>query len=98
MSLPLPLPLPLSILSRLPYPLPILCSRSCPDPCLTALRVLLTLAIVVVIVIARMALSTAQRSVIGPVLIVIILATISSQFSGLMARESPGLYRRQLGG
>jgi len=61
------LPLPLS------FPLPILCSLPFPCPFLTALRVLLTFAIVIVIAIARTAPSTARRSGIGPVLIIIIL-------------------------
>jgi len=50
-----------------------LCSLPFPSPFLTALRVLLTLAIVIVIVIARTAPSTARRSGIRPVLIIIIL-------------------------
>jgi len=72
-SLPLPLPFPLPILSCLPFPLPILCSLPFPGPFHTALRVLLTLAIVIVIVIAWTAPSTTRRSRICPVLIIIIL-------------------------
>jgi hypothetical protein len=64
-SLPLSLPFPL--------PLPVLGSLPFPGPFLTSLRVLLTLAIVIVIAISRMAPSTARRTVIRPVLIVIIL-------------------------
>jgi hypothetical protein len=72
-SLPLPLPFPLPILSRLPCPLPILCSLPFHSPFLTALRVLLTLAVVIVIAIARTAPSTARRTGIRPVVIIIIL-------------------------
>jgi len=57
----------------LPLPLPVPCSLPFPGPCLTALRVLSTLAIVIVIAIARTAPSTAQCSGIRPVLIIIIL-------------------------
>jgi len=71
-SLPLPLPFPLPVLSRLPFPLPILCSLPFPGPILTALRVLLTLAVVIVIAITRMAPSTARRTGIRPVVIIII--------------------------
>jgi len=62
-SLPLPLPFPLPVLSRLPFP----------GPFLTALRVLLTLAVVLVIAIASTAPSTARRTGIRPVVIIIIL-------------------------
>jgi len=72
-SLPLPLPFPLPILSRLPFPLPIVCSLPIPGPFLTALRVLLTLAVVIVIAIARTAPSTTRRTGICPVVIIIIL-------------------------
>jgi hypothetical protein len=72
-SLPLPLPFPLPVLSRLPFPLPILCSLPFPGPFLTALRVLVTLTVVIVIAIPRMAPSTAQRTGIHPVVIIIIL-------------------------
>jgi len=73
LSLPLPLPSPLPVLSRLPFPLPILCSLPFLGPCLTALRVLLTLTVVIVIAIARTAPSTARRTGICPVVIIIIL-------------------------
>jgi hypothetical protein len=61
------LPVPLSC------PLPILCSLPFPGPFLTPLHVRLTLAVVSVIVITRTAPSTAQRSMIRPVVIIIIL-------------------------
>jgi len=73
LPLPLPLPFPLPVLSCLPFPIPILCSLPLPGPSLTALRVLLTLAVVIVIVITRMALSSARHSGICHVLIIIIL-------------------------
>jgi hypothetical protein len=73
LSLPLPLPFPLPVLSNLPCPLHILCSIPFPCPFLTALRVLLTLAIVIVIAIARTAPSTARHTGIRPVVIIIIL-------------------------
>ena len=63
-SLPLPLP----------FPLPVLCSLSFPGPVLTAHHVLLTLAIVIVISMAKTAPSTTRCSGICPVLIIIILA------------------------
>ena len=72
-SLPIPLPLPPPVFSRRPIPLSILCSLPLPSLVLTALRVLLTLAVVIVIAISRMAPSTARRSGIGQVLIIIIL-------------------------
>ena len=72
-SLPLPLPFPLSVLSRLPFPLPIHCSLPCPAPVLTALRLLLTPEVVIVIVIPRTARCSARRSGIRLVLILIIL-------------------------
>jgi len=64
-SLPLPLPLP--------FPLPVLRSLPFFSPFLTTLRVLLTVAVVIVIAIARTARSTAWRSGIRPVLIIIML-------------------------
>ena len=73
LPLPLPLPLPLSVLSRHPFPHPIVCSLASPGPFLTALCVLLPLAIVIVIAIARMASSTPRRIGIHPVVIIIIL-------------------------
>ena len=66
-------PFTVSLPLPLPFPLPVLCSLPFPGPFLTALRVLLTLAIVVVIAIARTAPSTARHSGICPVLIIIIL-------------------------
>jgi len=74
-SLPLPLPLPftLSILSRCPCPFPIRCSRPFRSPFLTTLGALLTLAIFIVIAIARTAPPTAPLTGICPVLIMIIL-------------------------
>jgi hypothetical protein len=71
-SLPLPLPFLLPVLSCLPFPPPILCSLPFPGPLLTALRVLLTLAVVIVIAIAWTAPFTARRTGIRPVDIVII--------------------------
>jgi hypothetical protein len=71
-ALPLPLPFPLPVLSRLSSPLPILCDLPFPSPFPTALRVLLTLAVVIVISIARTAPSTAWRTGIRPVVIIII--------------------------
>jgi len=65
-------PFTVSLSLPLPFPLPILYSLPFPGPFLTALRVLLTLAVVIVIVIARTAPSTAQLSGIRPVLIIII--------------------------
>jgi len=62
-SLPLPLPFPVHVLCSLPFP----------GPFHTSLRVLLTLAIVIVIAIGRTALSTAPRSGICPFLIIIIV-------------------------
>jgi hypothetical protein len=49
-----------------------LCTLPFPGPCLTALRIL-TVAVVIVIAIARTAPSTAHPSAICPVLIIIIL-------------------------
>ena len=72
-SLPLPLPLPLPVLSRLPVPLPIVYSLPFPGPFLTALCVLLTLAVVILIAISRTAPSTARRTRICPVVTIIIL-------------------------
>jgi hypothetical protein len=63
MSLPLPLPVPL----------PVLCSLPFPGPFLTALHVLLNLAIVIGIAIASTAPSTARRTGIRPVCIIIII-------------------------
>jgi hypothetical protein len=64
-------PFTVSIPLPLPFSLPGLCSLPFPGPFLTALRVLPTLAIVIVIAIARSAPSTARRSRIRPVLIII---------------------------
>ena len=72
-SLPLPLTFPLPILSGLPFPLSILCSHHFPCPIITALHMLLTLAIIVVIAITRTAPSAAWRSGIHLVLIIIFL-------------------------
>ena len=72
MSLPLQLPFPLPVLSCLPILLPIQYSHPFPDPFLTTLLVLLTAAIIIVIPIARAAPSTARRSGICPVVIIII--------------------------
>jgi len=82
-SLPVPLPFPLPVLCRLPFPLPILCSLPIPGPLLAALRVLLTLTVVIVIVIARMAPSTARRTWIRPFLItnIIVDYLIPTQWS-----------------
>ena len=66
-------PFTVSLTLPLPFPLPVLCSLSFSRPFLTTLRDLLTLAIVIVIAIARTAPSTARRSGIRPVLIIIIL-------------------------
>jgi len=66
-------PFTVSLPLALPFPLPVLCSLPFPGPFLTALRVLLTLAIVIVIAIDRTAPSTARPSGIRPVLIIIIL-------------------------
>jgi hypothetical protein len=72
-SLPLPVPFPLAVVCSLPFS----------GPFLTALRVLLTLAIVIVITIARRVPSTARRSGICSVVIIIILLDylISIQWS-----------------
>jgi hypothetical protein len=67
----LPLPLPFIGCLPLPYPLPFLCTLRFPGPCLTALRVVLTFAVVLVSAIARAAPSTARRSRIRPVVIII---------------------------
>ena len=77
------LPIPLSVLSHLPFPVPILCSVPFPGPFLTALRVRFTLAIVIVIAIARTARNTARRSGICPdfIIILIIDLLISIQWS-----------------
>ena len=56
-----------------PFPLPILCSLPFPGPFFTALHGLLTLAVGIVIVIARTAPSTARLYGIRPVLTIIIL-------------------------
>jgi hypothetical protein len=71
-SIPLPLIFPLPVLSHLLFPLPMLCSLPIPCPFLTALLVLLTLAVVIVISIARTAPSTARRTGICLVVIIII--------------------------
>ena len=76
LPIPLPflhcLPLPLPVVSRLPFPLAILGSVPVPGCFLTALHVLLTLAVIIVIAIASTAPSTARCSTICPVLINII--------------------------
>jgi hypothetical protein len=72
-SLPILLPFPLPVLSRLPFPLPILCSLPFPGPFLTALRVLLILAVVIVIAIVRTSPSTTGRTGIRPVVNIILL-------------------------
>ena len=64
--------LPLPFVSRRAIPLPILCSRPLPGPFLTTLRVILTLAFIIVIAIASMAHSTAWCSRIRQGLIIII--------------------------
>jgi hypothetical protein len=69
----LPLPLPFIGCLPFPLPLPILCTLPFPGPDLTALRVLLTLAIVIIIAMTRTAPSTARRSRIHPGVIIIIL-------------------------
>jgi hypothetical protein len=66
-------PLAISLPLPLPFSLPIHCSHPFPSPFLTPLCFFLTLAIVIVIAIARTDLSTAQHSGIRPVLINIIL-------------------------
>jgi len=72
---PPPHPFPLPVLSRLPIPLPMLRSLPFLGPFATPLRDLLTLAIaiVIVIVMARTAPSTARSCGMRPVLITIIL-------------------------
>ena len=72
--LPLPLPFPLPVLSHLPFPLAIICSLSLPGVILTALHVFLTLTVVVVIPIPRVAPPTTRRSGICPVLIIIVIS------------------------
>jgi hypothetical protein len=72
-SLPLPHPFPLPVRSHLPFPRPILYSLPYSGRFLTAPRVLLTLSVVIVINIAKTALSTARRSGIRPLLIILIL-------------------------
>ena len=67
-TFPFTVSLPLPLL----FPLPVLCSLLFPGLFLTALRVLLTLAIVIVIAIARTAPSTARCSGIRLVLIIMI--------------------------
>jgi hypothetical protein len=71
-SLPIPLPIPLDVLSRFPCTLPILFSLPIPGHFLTNLSVLHTLAVVIVIGIARTAPSTTRRSGSRPVLNIII--------------------------
>jgi hypothetical protein len=66
-------PFTVSLPLPVPFALPILCSLPVPGPFLTPLCVLLTLAIVIVIAIARTPPSTARCSGIHPVLIIIIL-------------------------
>ena len=74
-SLPLPfrLPITLSVLCCRPFPLPILCSLLFPGPFLNTWNVLLTLAIVIIIAIARTTPPTARRSAIRLVLTIIIV-------------------------
>ena len=67
------LPLPFLCCLPLPFSHPILWTLSFPGSCLTALRVLFTLAVFSVIAITRTAHSAAQLSRICPVLIIIIL-------------------------
>jgi len=69
----LPLPILRCVSLPLRWPLYILCSILFPGPFPTALRVLLTVGIVIVIAIARTSPSTAQHSGIRPVLIIISL-------------------------
>jgi len=66
-------PFTISLPLPLPFSLPVLCSLPFPGLFLTTLRVLLTLPIVIVIAIARTAPSTARRSGVRPVVIIIIL-------------------------
>jgi hypothetical protein len=80
------LPLLLPFLRDFPLyiPLAILCTLSIPGPFLTALCVLLTLAVVIVIAIARTTPSTAQLAVRCPILnilIIIVDSLIPSQWS-----------------
>ena len=71
--------LPVTFLCCLPltfpptFPLPVLCTLRIPISFLSALRILLTLAVIIVIAIARTAHSTAPSSGIRPVPIMIIL-------------------------
>jgi hypothetical protein len=67
----LPRPLPLLRSLSLPSPLPILCTLPFPGPLLTALLVLHTVAVIIVIDIVRTALSAARRSGIRAVVIII---------------------------
>jgi hypothetical protein len=73
-SLPLPFLGCLPVAFPLPFPFPILCTLPLPSSFLTALRVVLTLAVVIAIAIARTAPFPAQPSGIRQVLIIIILA------------------------
>jgi hypothetical protein len=66
-------PLPLPMLSRLLFRLSTLCSLPFPRSFLNPLRVLLTLAVIIVIAIARTTPSTARHCGILPGLIIIIL-------------------------
>jgi hypothetical protein len=72
-SLPLPHPFLLPVLSSLLNPLAILCSLAFSGPFWTTLCVLLTLADLVVIAIARPGHPAARRTSILPVAIIIIL-------------------------
>ena len=72
-SVPLPLPVPYPILSHVPFAHSILCSHSFPGYVPTTLHLLISLAVVIMIAIARKAVSTARRTGIGPVVIIIIL-------------------------
>jgi len=73
LRLPLPLPFPLSVVSRLHFPFPILCSLLFPGHFLPSLHVILTIAFVIVIAITRMGPPTARRSWIYRGLIIHIL-------------------------
>jgi hypothetical protein len=65
--------IPLPVLSCIPFPHHILCSHPFSSLSLTAMGVLLTLAVIIVIAIARTAPSNAQRCRLCPVLIIIML-------------------------
>lgn len=98
---PIHLPLPLSflcslsllfpVLGRLPCPLPIHCSLPFAGPFFTALHVILTLAVIILIAIAMMAPSTAWRSAICPVLMIIILLNYDIPIELSNGDQVPGL-------